>query len=427
MLIKLLCGDSEVMLELPDNRIKAVLEPKPLPVLASEEDLVQEALSNPIDSAPLCELVRPGETACIIVSDMTRSWARHHVLLPPLLFELNKGGIQDKDIYVVFATGDHREQTPAEHRVLMGEEAYGRVKAYDHNARSDKDLVYLGATTNGTPVKINRRVAEADRVILTGGIVYHFLAGWGGGKKALTPGVSGYETIMKNHSLAFNPGGEGLNPLVCSGRIDGNPCCNDMEQAAGLAGPDFLVNTVINEDTHKIAKVVAGNFITAHREGCLYVDRHFRVNIDEQAEVVIASCGGYPKDINFYQSYKTIYNANIALRKGGTMVLLSESREGLGSDDFASILTGYSTVAEREAAVRAKYTIGGQMGYHTAAIAGENDVLVLSGLPDETVSAMGMIPVKTTEEALSFIRKKHGDLPPAYVLPHGGTTFPSLG
>jgi lactate racemase len=427
MLIKLLCGEQEVMLELPEGSVKMVLEAKPLPVPSSEDELVKSALSHPTDSAPLSELVKQGETACIIVGDMTRLWARYHVLVPHILAELNKGGITDDNICIVSATGDHREQTPEEHRKLVGEEAYSRVRVYDHQARRQEDMVYLGTTSYGTPVSINRRVANADRVILTGGIVYHFLAGWGGGKKAVIPGVSSYDTIMKNHSLAFNPGpGEGLNPCVCAGKINNNPCCDDMVQGASLVGPDFLVNTIINEEVHKIAKVVAGNFITAYNEGCRYVDDHFRVDISEQADVVITSCGGYPKDINFYQSYKTIYNAHFALRKGGTMVLLSESREGLGSDDYASVFTNYSNNTDREAALREKYTIGGQMAYHAAVVAEENDVLVLSGLPDDVVRSTGMIPIKSMEEALSFIQKKHNGLPPAYILPHGGTTFPCL-
>lgn len=427
MLLNLMYGEKEFQVEFPKDSVKKVLKSKPLPVPESEELLVKEALDNPIDSAPLREIVQNGETACIIVGDMTRLWVRHHVLMPFILDELNKGGIPDKDIFVVFATGDHREQTPEEHRLLIGEEAYKRVKVYDHNARIDEEMIYLGTTTYGTPVSINRRVVNADRVILTGGIVYHFLAGWGGGKKAILPGVASYETIMKNHSLAFHPEpGKGLNPSVCAGKIEGNPLSDDMVQAASMVGPDFLVNTIINEEYHKIAMVAAGNYITAFKKGCDYVNNHFGVEIAEQAELVIASCGGYPKDINFYQTYKTIYNAHFALKKGGTMILLSESREGLGNEDFANIFTNYKNNKEREEVLREKYSIGGQMGYHAAVIAEENDVIVISSLPDDVVRNMGMLPAKSLEEGLAFVREKHGGIPPAYILPHGGTTFPLL-
>jgi lactate racemase len=427
MLVELLYGDRTLPLELPDDRVKQVLEAKPLPEPASEEALVREALAHPVDSAPLGELVRRGEKVCIIVGDMTRLWARHHVLVPLILDELNRGGIPDQDIFIVSATGDHREQTPEEHRQLVGAEAYRRVRVYDHQAREKDHLVSLGATSYGTAVSINRRVVEADRVILTGGIVYHFLAGWGGGKKAIIPGVAGYDTIMKNHSLAFNrEEGTGLNPVVCAGLIDGNPCSDDMVQGASLVGPDFLVNTIINEEVHRIARVVAGNFVTAFKAGCEYVNDHFGVSLDAPAELVIASCGGYPKDINFYQSYKTIYNSHFALKKGGTLLLVSESREGIGSGDFAEVFTAYPNNREREAALRREYTIGGHMGYHTAVVAEENDLLVITDLPDETVRRMGMIPIKTLDEGLTYIKKKHGGIPPATIMPHGGTTLPCL-
>ncbi len=426
--IDLFYGDKSLPLELPDDRVKHLLEAKPLPVPESEEKLVKAALAQPIDSASLSELVNNGERACIIISDMTRSWVRHHVIIPPLLDELNKGGIADNNIMIISATGDHREQTEKEHKLLVGEEAYRRVEVVDHRARNKEEMIFLGTTSYGTPVSINKRVADADRVILTGGIVYHFLAGWGGGKKAIIPGVSSYETIMKNHSLAFcSEKGRGLNPDVCAGKIDDNPCSDDMVQGASLVAPVFMVNSIINEDTHQIAYVVAGNYITAFRKGCDLVSEHFGVNLPDRSELVIASCGGYPKDINFYQTYKTIYNAHFALEKGGTLLLVSESREGIGSDDFFSVFTDYANNDQREAALRQEYTIGGQMGYHSAVVAEENDVLVLSGLSDDQVEQMGMIPIKTLEEAMAFIKKKHGSIPPAYLMPNGGSTMPCSG
>ena len=425
--IELLYGDGSISLELPGSQVKRVLEAKPLPDHDSEETIIKDALAKPIDSAPLSQLVKIGEKACIIVGDMTRVWARYHLLLPPLLDELNRGGIPDQDIVVISATGDHREQTEDEHRLLIGDEAYRRVKIFDHRARDDSDLVCLGDTSYGTPVSVNKLVAGADRVILTGGIVYHFLAGWGGGKKAVIPGVAGYKTIMKNHSLAFHPEeGGGLNPAVCAGKIDDNPCCDDMVQGASLVAPDFLVNTIINEETHKIAYVVAGNYLTAHRAGCDLVAEHYGIQIGEQADFVIASCGGYPKDINFYQAYKTLYNAHFALQKGGTMLLVSECREGIGSDDFFAPFINFDNSRQREAALRREYTIGSQMGYHAGVIASENDILLISGLESSKVEKMGMIPIIGINEALDFINKKHGAVPPAYIMPHGGSTMPSV-
>ncbi len=421
-------GDGEYTIEIPDQKVNSILEGIPMNSLDNENAEVRRAMNNPVDSAPLSQLVKNGEKVSIIVGDMTRLSVRHHVLLPPILDELNQGGVPDNDILIISATGDHREQKPEEHRKLVGEDVYKRVKVIDHRAEVDEELVSVGTTTYGNEVKINRNVVEADRVVLTGGIAYHFLAGWGGGKKAILPGVSGYNTIMQNHTFALHPEpGKGINPEVRAGKVDGNPCSDDMVQGASMVGPDFLVNSVINEADHKIALVTAGNYLTAFNKGCKFVDQHMSVRIKETAPLVIASCGGYPKDINFYQTYKTIYHAHFALQKGGTMILLSESREEIGNEDFASIFTDYDSNAEREAALRRKYTIGGFMGYHSAIIAEDNNLLVLSDLDHELVRSMGMAPVSSLEEALEIAASQHGgDLPRAYIMPHGGTTLPIL-
>jgi len=429
MQCKLPYGDSEYILKYPDEKVKAVLEGVAMQCPASEEEEVRRALENPIDSAPLSQLVKKGEKVCIIIGDVTRLWVRHHVLLPSIIEQLNQGGIEDEDILIVSATGDHREHTSEEHRKLAGDDIYRRIKVVDHRAQTGEDLVKIGKTTYGNEVLVNRNVVEADRVILTGGIVYHFLAGWGGGKKAIIPGVAGYDTIMHNHTLALHPEpGRGINPEVRAGKLEGNPCSDDMVQGASLVGPDFLVNSVINEAEHKIALAVAGNYLTAFNRGCRYVDQHMGVKIKDPAPLVIASCGGYPKDINFYQTYKTIYNAHFALEKGGTMILLSESREDIGNDDFAAIFTDYDNNDDREASLRREYTIGGYMGYHSAVIAADNRVLALTGLERDKVTRMGMIAVTSLDEALDMVKEQFGaDYPDAYIMPHGGTTLPVPG
>lgn len=424
MIINLPYGNRLMEINLPDSCIKADLRPKPMQPSLSEIELVEYSLKHPIDSPLLSEIAIPGETVCIIVGDMTRLWVRHHVLLPPIIEELNKVGIPDKDIFIISATGDHREQSSLEHMQLVGEDIYRRIQVFDHHARKKEEHLYLGTTSYGTPVSINKRVVDADRVVITGGIVYHFLAGWGGGKKSIIPGVASYETIMKNHSLAFHPGGRGLNPEVRAGNISNNPCCSDMEQGADLVSPDFLVNSVVNEETHLISAVVSGNYRTAHKEGCEIVRKQFGVKINEPADVVIASCGGYPKDINFYQTYKTLYNAHFALRKGGTMVLFSKCPEGIGSKDFERFFEHYENNRQREKALQDNYTISGHMAYHSAVIAKNYDVLLISDLPDDTVRSMGITPVHSWSEVVAIIKEKHTGFPGAYVMTSGGSTFP---
>jgi len=419
-------GKGLVPVEIPAASFMGTLRARALPRDVDEDEVVRRALADPIASPNLSELVNGDDEVCIIIGDMTRSWVRHHVLLPHILEELARAGVEDDNVLIVCATGDHRGHTEEEHVQLVGEEVFLRVKVVDHSARSEDELVYMGHTTRNTPVKINKQVASADRVIVTGGIVYHFLAGFGGGGKAILPGVAGYESIMANHSMALAEEGEGLNPDVVAGRADGNPIYEDIVAGASMIAPTFLLNVIADEDDHRISMAVAGALQPAHRVGCRLIEKHFSTAVDEPAELVVASAGGYPKDINFYQTYKTIYNARRAVADGGTLLIISECSEGMGNDDFTEVLTGFEENTEREAAVRECFTIGGFMGYHDALMAEECDILVISELDDSGVSAGGMMPVSSSDEAAEFILKKHGRWPSTYIMPYG-TVLPTVG
>jgi nickel-dependent lactate racemase len=417
-------GKSTLALNLEQERVLAVLRPQKLISSESEAAVVRNALENPIGSQRLREIARAGETACVVVGDMTRLWARYHVLVPPILEELNAAGIPDKSITIVSATGAHRTQSRDEHAKLVGEEVYRRVHMVEHDCRAS-DLVDFGCTSSGTPVRINRHVAAANRVVLTSGIVHHFLAGYGGGKKAIMPGTASFEGIMANHRLSLNPAGPGLNSEVRAGKLAGNPLSADMIEAARLVGVDLIVNSIINEE-HKVALAVAGELVAAHEAGAALVDEYFGVPISKQADLVVASCGGYPKDINFYQTYKTAHNMVRALKKGGVGILLSECCEGIGNDKFYTICAGFADNMAREQELRQNYEIASFMGYTQLLWAQENRLIVVSSLPEEQVREMGMTPAKTLEEAMQLARKWLPDDFGAYIMPAGAATFPIL-
>lgn len=417
-------GRGELICRLNPDRILGTLRPKPLPSPESEEAVVRRAMENPVGSPRLRELVKPGEKACLIVGDMTRLWARYHVMAPVILRELNESGIPDADITIISATGAHRPQTPEEHEKLVGAEVYRRVKVLDHDCHADT-LVDLGTTSRGTPVRVNRLVYEADRVICTSGIVYHFLAGYGGGKKAIMPGVSGFASIMANHRLSLNSAGPGLNPDVRAGKLAGNPLSEDMLEAARLAGADFMVNSIVNDD-HKVALAVAGDLVAAHEAGAALVDEYFGVSISELADLVIASCGGYPKDINLYQTYKTAHNMVRAMKPGGVGILLSESCEGIGNDKFRTICTDFPDNESREQELRNNYEIASFMGYTQLLWAQQNQIIIVSSLPAEQVRQMGMIPARTLDEALSIAEGLLSSDFKVYLMPAAATTLPLL-
>ena len=230
------------------------------------EDLTaayHSALDHPIDSPPLSEMVKPGETVAITVSDITRGWQRNHLTLPVLIDYLNDAGIADGDITVIIAVGAHRQNTTEEFVELCSETVCHRVRVINHNAWDTENMVYYGKTSRGTEVSVNRVVAEADRVILTGGVIYHYMVGYGGGRKSILPGVSSLKTIQQSHMWAMNAVvGKGSNPLAANMKTDGNPAHEDMMEVAAFLKPDFIVNVVPNLDG-EIAGIFAGNWVSA--------------------------------------------------------------------------------------------------------------------------------------------------------------------
>ncbi len=180
--------------------------------------------------------MKPGERIAIVVNDITRL-VHSELFLPVLIDELNSAGVPDRDVFIVFALGIHRRQSPEEQRLVVGEEVARRITLVDHDCYDRGNLVHIGGTSWGNEVWINRMVREADRVILTGEIIYHLIAGYSGGRKGLVPGVAGAETTTFNHTIILDPG-------CRAGNLDGNPVHEDLLEAARMFGPDFLLNVL---------------------------------------------------------------------------------------------------------------------------------------------------------------------------------------
>lgn len=421
-------GDGFVEFEYESENIIEILRPKEMPFVEDEAGLVEEALKKPIDSAPLREIVKPRDRVCILFSDITRLWVRHHVFMPFILKELKCAGVKPENVFAICANGDHRDHTEEEFKRLLGEESYDFLKGriYNHHANAEEENVYLGKTSFGTPVELNRRLLEADRVILTGGIVHHFLYGFGGGKKSVMPGVSSRKSIMRNHGLALSlVPGKGFDPNVRAGVMRGNRVSEDAIEVASFINPTFLVNSIVSS-SRRIAYIVAGNYITAHEEGARLYSEHGSVYIDELADLTIVSCGGYPEDINLYQTYKTLYNAENATKEGGVIILLSECREGIGNEDFYRMFVDYGNNREREEALRSNYTIGGHMAFHMMLMAEKFKIFLISNLPERVVREAGMEPIGSIREGIERAKSIVGPHPSTYIIPEGHKVLPVL-
>jgi lactate racemase len=359
----------------------------------------------------------------IVTSDITR-YTASEVYLPLLVERLNAAGIRDKDIEVVIALGIHRKQTDHEHARIIGP-LFGRIKVSDHDCDDPGKLVYLGKTSSGIEVEVNRAVAETDRVILTGVVGFHYFAGFGGGRKSILPGVASRKSCMASHFAVLNPGaGSGRNPNATTGGLDGNPVHQAMVEACAMVPPAFILNTVLSPDKRIIA-AFAGDWRESHLAGCRYYAGNFSFPIARPADLAVVSCGGFPKDINFIQAHKAMEYGSRAVRDGGVMILLAECRDGYGNATFFNWFR-FRDLEKFETELRANYEINGQTAYSALVKARRFRIVLVSALPPEEVEAMGMMPARTLEEAMGkAVRLLPSDYS-AYVIPQGGTVLPVI-
>ncbi|MFK5926592.1 MAG: nickel-dependent lactate racemase [Desulfuromusa sp.] len=401
----------------------SLLQPEQLPEPSAAEQLIREALANPIDSLPLDKILKSGEKVSIVTSDITR-YSGSKIYLPILIAELNAIGISDGDIEIIIALGIHRKQTEEEHRKILGS-LYGRIAVYDHECEDATELVDLGMTDSGIPVQVNRRVVEADRVIVTGTIGFHYFAGFGGGRKGLVPGVASRETCMASHFAVFNPPETGgKHPQAVTGVLDGNPVHRNLVQAARLVQPDFLLNTVLSPQK-EILGVFSGDLEQAHLAGCEMVRSLFQVKLSQLADLAVISCGGEPKDINFIQAQKALDYGCRAVKEGGTIIFLAACRDGFGHATFFDWFR-YQDLDQFETALRKDYQINGQTAHAVLVKTRRFRVILISELTVEQTQKMGMEKAVNLDSALDLVIPGLDKKAKIVIIPDGGMVLPVI-
>ena len=420
-------GKGTQSLSLPVDQIIHEVEGNEAPAIQDVGAVVLEALRNPVGTPALREIVKPGETVCLAVSDITRSWVRNDLILPPLLNELNAAGVPDENISIVIALGSHRPHIPEEDVKVCGEEVARRVKIYQHEPKNQDQLVYVGTTSSGVELEINKRAHDADRLILIGGVVYHLIAGFGGGRKSVMPGISSYKAIQQNHSLSLSTErGGGSNPRCASSNIATNDMNADQMECAEIVSPDFLLNVTINPEG-QLCDVFAGHWKEAWLKGTERVEEIYGISIEEKADLVIASAGGFPKDINLYQGSKTLDNAYYATKPGGVIIGLLACPDIMEPPDFSGWFQYSDDLLKFEDTLRAGYTIPGYIAYYLTLMARKMTVILVSEPQNEEfIRKTGVEFATTVEEAYEMAKKK---LPENYtitVMAHGANTLPKM-
>ena len=411
-------GKTEVCVRVPTRNFLGSIEPKEKEGVPDAVLEIKRALNEPIGSKRLDEIVKPEDKVAIVVDDATRP-APSHLMVPPLLEELNNAGVKDENITIIFACGTHKAVTREEAVKLLGEAVLNRVKTLSHDCRAS-NLVYVGTTKKyGTKVYLNRVFAEADVKILTGDIGFHYYAGYGGGRKSVLPGVSGEETIKHNHAML-------LHPNAKTGVLDGNPVHEDMVEAARLAKVDFILNVVINSEK-EVVKAFAGDVEQAFHEGVKLVDEMYRIPVDRKADIVVVSPGGYPADVNLFQAYKGVDNALEIVKRGGVIILVAECPEGHGNQVFYDWMVKFKDLKAVQREIKRNFVLGGHKAYYLMKALRKAQIFLVSAMPD--YYATNIFKLKTARavndalnEAFSIVGKNAK----VWVMPYGNFTLPEF-
>lgn len=388
--------------------------------------VIKNALENPIDSLRLSEIVKKGDKICIVISDVTRAYQKMNFWLPYIVEEITSTGVKDKDIVFLSANGAHRKQTSKEHEMILGIDLSKRFKIIDHDCFDEEQLVYLGKTSRGTEIKINKKAVEYDHLILTGAVTFHDMAGYGGGRKSILPGISSYRGVMDNHSRVLSENeGHGIHISCRMGNIEGNPMHLDMIEACEKINISFTFNVIL-DSSGNIYKAVAGDYKMVHKIGRNYCDDTGVVYINQKADIVIASAGGYPKDMNLYQVSKAHSACAEALKTGGDMIIVAECIENMGSDESIDIIMNYENNLEREMKLRKKFSPEEYSGYLLCELATKYNIIMVSKYENEAeISKSGMKLFRNLDNAVRSIYKDKTDTL-TYIIPNAMATLPKI-
>ena len=376
------------------------------------------ALDDPIASPPIDELVSSDDSVLIVVSDATRATGSAQIV-NLLVRRLVQAGVSPSQMAVIFATGIHRPVTEKEKVELLTPFIVQRLRVLTHDAYDQTKLSTFGTTESGVTVELNSALKEFSRVFVTGGITFHYFAGFTGGRKSICPGLASAKTIEATHMLALDFETGGRKAGVRAGALDGNAVHKECERVASLVAPTFSFNTIVDEQ--KLAtRLFCGDWKVAHRAACDYYVDHYSVQVASKRDVVVVSSGGFPHDINLIQAHKALDMAALACNEGGTIVLLAECSDGLGRPDF---LKWFDARDARALAARLVngYEVNGQTAWALLTKAERFRVCLLSELPADDVRRMRMVPVRTIDEALEQAGSGDG-----FIMPRGAAVLPRV-
>ena len=414
-------GDGVQTAELPDGLLIQNIDSPVTPVTKSLEELLEHAMEHPWGSQKLDEMAKPDDTVVIVMNDHTRP-GPNALIMKAIMTRLEKVGIPDENIMVIFATGSHRGPNEAEARKIMGDEYYERIRSVAHDCRDEENMVSLGFTPDGTPIYVNKLITECSLLITTGLVAPIHTAGYSGGRKSILPGVAGLKTLHVHHSFPIYQ----YEPAM--GYIYGNPFHEIALSAAQVAGVKFIVNAV--QDPHKqFFDFVAGDLTVAHAVGVAMCKEVSEVKIPKRGDIIIASPGGFPRDIDLYQSQKALSVSEKICNKDCIFIEVAECRDGYGEETFHRwMVEGKSPRDIIDRYAEEGFNVGNNKAFNYARALEKGRVIIVTDkISKESLSEAKLESATTLQEAVDIaLKAKEGTNPVISVMAQAANIVPVI-
>jgi len=410
-------GHDERQLDIPDNYHVDVIAPADYPAAPDALVVIRESIQHPVGGF-LLKNFRDAKSAAIAINDKTRP-VPHQYLLPPLLEALIGLGIAKENIKLIIATGTHLPMPVEEFCQIIPPDIIKNFPIIPHNSDDSSSLIELGTTLHGTRVLVNRCFYESDVRVVVGNIEPHHFMGFSGGVKSAAIGLAARDTINQNHAMLTDPDAR-------IAEYERNPMRQDVEDIGKLMGVHFALNAVLN-GKKQIVQAFAGDPLAVMQEGIKLAHQVCQTPVHTKYDLVIASPGGHPKDINLYQAQKALTHASLIARDGATVILVAACPEGSGSRSYEQFMDGVSShEAVFEKFTREGFRIGPHKAFQIAREAMRLRILLVSEMPDELAKRLLLFSTDDLQKAFSLAIERSNDSLRIAILPRATNTIPDF-
>jgi len=413
MKINIPYGKEKIEIKVEESRVSGIVKPNVVSI-GDETNTIRQGIEQPINSKSFDEFISDARDLLFIVNDYTRPTPTVKIL------DIIYPKIKDKNTRFIIATGIHRAPTKEEFDFILGN--YHNLlkdRIYVHDARKDEDMLYLGNSSTGTEMYVNKLGVEAHKLVTISSVEPHYFAGYTGGRKSFLPGIASYKTIEQNHKHALSPRAQAL-------ALEGNPVHDDMVDALNtIKGKEiFSIQTVLDGEK-RIYHCTSGHIYDSFMKAIEKAHEVYCVDIKQKTDIVVA-VAGYPSDVDLYQSQKALDNGKLALKEGGILILVSECRSGIGEGSYFNLLASSKTPQETLQTIEQAY----KLGYHKAAkiaeIATWAEIWGVTGIAEQDIEQAFINPCHEVQEAIDKAIEKKGEKAKILFLMDASLTVPKI-